>query len=58
MVECLMYLVKNLLNQFAVYMLYVFERIDLVDFFLYVMLISGILLVAYVINRCLRRFKV
>lgn len=53
-----MYLVKNLLNQFAVYMLYVFERIDLVDFFLYVMLISGILLVAYVINRCLRRFKV
>lgn len=57
MVECLMYLVKNLLPQFAVYMRYVFDQIDLVDFFLYVMLISGILLVAYIINHCLRRFK-
>ena len=57
MVKCFMYLVTNLLPQFANFMRYFFDSIDLVDFFTYVLLISSILFVIYFINHSIRRIN-
>ena len=57
MVQALMYLVKNLPKQFANMLLYIFGELDIVDFFTYVFLISGVLLVIYFIDRPVRRLS-
>lgn len=55
MVEYLMYLVENLPVHYARFFLWFVDNLDVVDFFTYVMLLSGVSLIMYIINKPKRK---
>ena len=58
MVEYLMYLVENLPVHYARFFLLFVDNLDVVDFFTYVMLLSGVSLIMYIINKPKRKVRV